>query len=106
MHSSIRIAVETLELAKNPHYKEITTMQLLKLVYIAHGWMLGLYDLPLISDEVAWLYGPVIPNLYKEIKSYGGGPVESINLGKTGPYCQASTSSEISGLSYKPSKAI
>ena len=63
MHSSIRIAVEFLELAKNQtHYKEITTMQLLKLVYIAHGWMLGLYDKPLISDEVeAWQYGPVIP---------------------------------------------
>ena len=84
MHSSIRIAVEFLELArKQTHYKEITTMQLLKLVYIAHGWMLGLYDKPLISDEVeAWQYGPVIPNLYKEIKSYGGGPVESINLGE------------------------
>ena len=62
MHSSIRIAVEFLELAKNQtHYKEITTMQLLKLVYIAHGWMLGLYDKPLISDEVeAWQYGPFI----------------------------------------------
>jgi len=59
--------IELAEESRNP----LTTMQLLKLVYIAHGWMLGIYSRPLISDRIeAWKYGPVIPELYHELKSY------------------------------------
>lgn len=55
----------------------ITPMQLLKLVYIAHGWMLGLYGRPLIRDDVqAWQYGPVIPKLYNSIRQFRSQPVE------------------------------
>lgn len=51
--------------------QEITPMQLLKLVYIAHGWSLGILDRPLIKNEIeAWRYGPVIPDLYHEFKEY------------------------------------
>jgi len=56
--------------------KVFTTMQLLKLTYHAHGWMPGLYQRPLIRDEVqAWTYGPVIPKLYEEIRQFKGNPV-------------------------------
>ena len=59
-------------------------MQLLKLVYIAHGWMLGLYGRPLIRDEIqAWKYGPVIPDLYAAIRHYRGNPVEDIPVSWT-----------------------
>lgn len=55
---------------------QLTPMQLLKLVYIAHGWFLGLYGRPLIKDEIqAWQYGPVIPRLYNALRDYGGNPV-------------------------------
>jgi uncharacterized phage-associated protein len=48
----------------------------MKLVYIAHGWMLGLYGRPLIHDKVeAWRYGPVIPPLYRALKGYRDRPV-------------------------------
>jgi uncharacterized phage-associated protein len=54
----------------------LSPMQLLKLVYIAHGWTLALYGRPLIRDKVeAWQYGPVIPKLYNRIRHYRGGPV-------------------------------
>lgn len=43
----------------------LTPLQLIKLVYIAHGWTLGLLGRPLLEDDVeAWQYGPVIRRLY------------------------------------------
>ena len=54
-------------------------MQLLKLVFIAHGWMLGLYGRPLICDTVqAWKYGPVIPDLYRSIRHFRNNPVTGV----------------------------
>lgn len=56
----------------------LTPMKLLKLVYIAHGWHLGYLDKPLINDAVqAWRYGPVIPDLYRKIKHFGRGLIDS-----------------------------
>lgn len=52
--------------------KSLTPMQLIKLVYIANGWTLGLLDRPLVFGSIeAWQYGPVLPALYHEFKQYG-----------------------------------
>lgn len=60
--------------------KPITAMQVLKLVYIAHGYYLAMTKgQPLIEDDVeAWQYGPVIPVLYHEIKVFKGKPLDSL----------------------------
>ena len=51
-------------------------MQLLKLVYISHGWMLALYDRSLFRESVeAWRYGPVEPNVYNAFKKFGGNQI-------------------------------
>lgn len=56
----------------------LTPMKMIKLVYIAHGWHLGFYRRPLISERVqAWKYGPVIETLYHHFKRYGAKPIES-----------------------------
>lgn len=48
-------------------------MKLIKLVYIAHGWYLGITDKTLIDENPeAWRYGPVIASLYAKYKSFGG----------------------------------
>lgn len=75
MHDSRTIANRFLDIARKRH-DTLTPMQVLKLVYIAHGWMLGLYGRPLIRDDVqAWQYGPVIPTLYNAMREYRGSPV-------------------------------
>lgn len=75
MASSLTVANRFLDLAKQ-NGDPMTPMQLLKLVYIAHGWMLGLNGKPLIPERVeAWQYGPVIPSLYGHLREYRGAPV-------------------------------
>ncbi len=54
----------------------LTPMQVIKLVYLCHGWMLGLYGRPLISEPIeAWRYGPVIDDLYQAVKKFRSNPV-------------------------------
>jgi uncharacterized phage-associated protein len=75
MHDSNLVANRFLELASE-HGDTLTPMQILKLVYIGHGWMLGMYGVPLIVDDVqAWKFGPVIPRLYNAVKDFRDNPV-------------------------------
>ncbi len=58
------------------HEIDTTPMHVLKLVYICHGWMLGMHGSPLITEPVeAWTYGPVVPTVYHQYKKYGGGTI-------------------------------
>jgi uncharacterized phage-associated protein len=57
----------------------LSPMKLIKLVYLAHGWNLGLSSKPLITDSVqAWKYGPVIRSLYREFKEYGNSTITEL----------------------------
>ena len=80
MLSSITVAKRFIDIAEKDNGNTLTPMQLLKLVYIAHGTMLGKYSMPLINDKVeAWKYGPVIKPLYDAIKTYRNEPVTNFN---------------------------
>lgn len=53
----------------------LDALQTMKLTYIAHGFMLGLHDDPLIEDDVeAWKYGPVVRPVYA-LLPYGPAPI-------------------------------
>lgn len=57
---------------KHSEGKSLSIMELLKLVYIGHGWHLEVFDKPLISNRIeAWKFGPVIPDVYNEFRGQG-----------------------------------
>ena len=70
---SIAVAHQILWLRRNI---ETTPMQVLKLVYICHGVVLGYHEEPLIDEPVeAWRYGPVIPSVYHSFKYFRDNPI-------------------------------
>lgn len=71
---ALAVANYLLELAKEKGMK-LQPLKLMKLVYIAHGYMLAVLDRSALNprfDRVeAWRYGPVIPSVYHSFKCYG-----------------------------------
>ena len=56
--------------------REVSVLKVIKLVYFAHGWMLGLHGRPLVRDTVmAFRYGPAMLELYRKVKHFGGNAV-------------------------------
>ena len=71
------IANSFLDLARSDG-RQLTPMQIQKLVYFAHGWHLASVDEELSEEGAqAWRWGPVFPTLYHAVKQWGGGPVDS-----------------------------
>ena len=77
-HDARDIANEIINRGVERH-QVFTHLQIQKLVYYCHAWMLGIYGTPLITQEVAaWEYGPVIEDLYHSLKKYGKDQVQVI----------------------------
>ena len=56
-----------------------TPMHVIKLVYLCHGWMLGVCGRALITESAeAWRYGPVVPAVYHAYKSFGGDSIDAV----------------------------
>lgn len=69
------VANAFIELAKNSEY-DVSHMKLQKLVFIANGFHLAIFDEPLYyNDTAAWKWGPVVPFLYKKLKKYEAKPI-------------------------------
>ena len=74
-YDALAVANEFLERA-NKAKRPITPMQLLKLVYFAHGWYLALENKALVKERFeAWKFGPVCRPIYREFKRFGMNPV-------------------------------
>ena len=53
-----------------------TPLHIVKLVYLCHGWMLGLKGKPLISEPaVVGKYGPIVQSVYDTYKVFGSHPI-------------------------------
>ncbi len=56
-----------------------TNLELQKILYIANMIHLGREGHPLINEKFeAWVYGPVVPELYHRAKIFGADPVKNI----------------------------
>ena len=59
--------------------RPLTPLQLNKIIYFCHGWMLGIFTRPLYWQYVeAWRLGPVVPDVYHSLKHFGGEPVSTL----------------------------
>ena len=83
-HDARSVANELIRRAREEEHA-VTPMQILKLTYLCHAWMLGLYGRPLFRQRVeAWMYGPVVGDVYRSLKQYGGSPIRTtIKIVKT-----------------------
>jgi len=87
--SALSISNYFIEIAKIKG-SEIKPLRLMKLVYIAHGYILASLDKSLLNprfDKVeAWKYGPVIPSVYHSFKEYGNNPIKGKTVIFIGEY--------------------
>lgn len=75
----LAVAKYLLDRCKTKGDGAVTPLQLMKLTYMAHAWMLGLYGRPLVDEPVAaWRYGPVFPSLYQVVRDYRSQPVDDV----------------------------
>lgn len=85
MYDVLTVAAAILKIAKSKGVS-LTPMQLMKLVYIAHGWSLGLRGIDLFRNRIeAWQYGPVMPDLYHATKQFGRNPIPLHMVGEGPP---------------------
>ena len=90
-HDSKAVANEIFKIGQEKGI-QMSMMKLIKLVYFAHAWMLGLKGKPLCSDEVeAWQYGPVFRDLYMNLPYRGSQIVDKPVTDIFGEECIDST---------------
>ena len=64
------------------HGDTISNLKLQKMLYYQQGFHLAYFGTPLFDEDiVAWQYGPVVPSVYKEYKSFES---NSISTSKEG----------------------
>jgi uncharacterized phage-associated protein len=58
----------------------VSNLELQKILYLAHMYHMGVHGgAPLIYEPFeAWNYGPVVPDLYHRMKTFGSGPVQNV----------------------------
>ena len=90
-HDARDVANEIIRRGAENH-QVFTHLQIQKLVYYCHAWMMGIQGQPLINQEVcAWEYGPVINDLYQSLKKYGRDQVKVIPRIRRETYSSAET---------------
>lgn len=75
-YSAIAVANSIIRVAKNKGINDLTPMKIQKLMYFAQFIYLKSHQEIFIDDNfVRWQYGPVIPSLYYQLRSYQSQPI-------------------------------
>jgi uncharacterized phage-associated protein len=54
----------------------LTNLKLQKLLYFSQAASLSLKNVPLFQEKIeAWKFGPVVPDVYRSLKSFGNEPI-------------------------------
>ncbi|HAJ01863.1 MULTISPECIES: Panacea domain-containing protein [unclassified Brevundimonas] len=60
----------------------VTNLELQKMLYLAQMVFMGKHRERLLNGTFeAWDYGPVLPTLYSQVKSFGSGPIKDVFFG-------------------------
>jgi uncharacterized phage-associated protein len=60
----------------------VTNLQLQKILYLTQMYALGLDEERLVDTEFeAWDYGPVAPNVYRQVRMFGSSPIKDVFMG-------------------------
>jgi len=82
MYSALAVANAFIKRSREGQLAKLTPMKLQKLLFFTQSWHLKINKAPLFDDLFArWQYGPVIPSIYHEFKSYGAEIIK--DYGKT-----------------------
>ncbi|ORF36989.1 Panacea domain-containing protein [Snodgrassella alvi] len=74
-YSAVSVANSIIKLAKDKGINDLTPMKIQKLMYFAQFFYLKNFEDGVLIDDnfVRWRFGPVIPSLYYQLRSYGSG---------------------------------
>jgi uncharacterized phage-associated protein len=76
--NALSVANYFIDLAKKDD-TPLKPLKLMKLVYIAHGYMLAMLNRSVLDKRFdwveAWKYGPVIPSVYHSFKNFKDAPI-------------------------------
>lgn len=85
----------------------VTNLKLQKLIYIAHGFHLGLKGKPLLAEQIeCWPYGPVISCTYHEYKSFGNKTITVTQEGFQKPFDFDKEALEVLDFTWASSKDL
>lgn len=84
-YKALDIANKIISKTDLEHGDTISNLKLQKMMYYQQGFHLAYFGTPLFDEDiVAWQYGPVVPSVYKEYKSFESNSIstskESISL--------------------------
>ncbi|GHV12929.1 hypothetical protein FACS1894162_8960 [Bacteroidia bacterium] len=81
-YQAIDIANKILAKASSDSSEElISNMKLQKLLYYQQGFHLAYFGTPLFDEDIeAWMYGPVVPNVYEQFKDHNNKGIEYLEV--------------------------
>jgi len=76
-HQAISVANRIVSLSRPDTGDLISNLKVQKLLYYVQGFHLAIHKQPLFNEDIyAWMYGPVVPEVYHHFKKYGSGHIE------------------------------